>query len=88
MPTPPFQFTRLSNKFRSELTDIKFEMEKLKQEKGEGVDSAERFLELAQKASSLYVRQVSDEKRTLHDLVCREFHTRQWGAQAKLQETL
>lgn len=44
-------------------------MGKLKQEKGESIDSAERLLELAQKASSLYVRQVSDEKRTLLNLV-------------------
>jgi hypothetical protein len=63
------EYRRLSNKFRSELTDIKFEMEKLKQEKGESIDSAERLLELAQKASSLYLRQVSDEKRKLLNLV-------------------
>lgn len=63
------EYRRLGKKFRSELTDMEFEMEKVKQEKGESIDSARRLLELAQKIFSLYVRQVSDEKRKLR-LIC------------------
>ncbi|MDA8415659.1 MAG: hypothetical protein M0Z78_01105 [Betaproteobacteria bacterium] len=55
------EYKRLSSKFRGELTDIKFQTEQLQQENGESIDSAARLLELAQKASSLYLQQVSGE---------------------------
>ncbi|NVN92326.1 MAG: recombinase zinc beta ribbon domain-containing protein [Desulfuromonadales bacterium] len=63
------EYKRLSNKFREELTDIKFRMEECRQEKGESIDSAARLLELAQKASSLYLGQVPGEKRELLNYV-------------------
>lgn len=40
------EYRRLSNNFRSELTDIMCEMENVKQEKGESIASAECLLEL------------------------------------------
>ena len=62
-------YKRRSNKFRGELSDIKFKMEQLGQGKGENIDSAVRLLELSQKAASLYLKQIPSEKRELLNLV-------------------
>ena len=63
------EYTRLSKKFRSDLTDLKFRMEPLAVEKDDCLDSGKRLLELAQKAASLYSAQVPTEKRKLLNLV-------------------
>jgi DNA invertase Pin-like site-specific DNA recombinase len=63
------EFSRLSKKFRSDLTDLKFKMEKLSGEKAGSIDSSKRVLELAQKAASLYSAQIPAEKRKLLNLV-------------------
>lgn len=62
-------YKRLSNKFRSEVTDLKFRMGQLTAENKENTDSASRLLELAQKAASLYSMQDRDEKRKPLDFV-------------------
>lgn len=59
------EYKRLSNKFRSELTDIKFSIERLRGEKQMQPITGKRILELAQKAASLYSEQISSEKRKL-----------------------
>jgi len=59
------EYKRLNNKFQGDLTDIKFRLNQLKQEKEENTDNAVSLLELAQKASSLYLEQVQGKKRDL-----------------------
>ena len=59
------EYKRLSNKFRSELTDIKFSIERLRGDKQVQPITGKRILELAQKAASLYSGQISSEKRKL-----------------------
>ena len=59
------EYTRLSKKVKSDLTDLKFKVEQL-EGKNEGcVDSGKRLLELSQKAASLYSAQIPAEKRKL-----------------------
>lgn len=59
------EYKRLSNKFRSEATDIKFSMECLRGKKQAQPITGARIIELSQKADSLYSEQVSSEKRKL-----------------------
>jgi len=59
------EYARLSNKLRSDLTDLKFTMEGLAGENGDCFDSGKRLLELAQKAASLNSAQIPAEKREL-----------------------
>jgi hypothetical protein len=64
------EYSRLSNKFRGQLTDIKFNIEKLQAKNDKCIDSKSRVLELAQSAATLYSAQIPDEKRKLLNLVC------------------
>ena len=59
------EYKRLSKKFRSEVTDIKFSMERLRGEKQAQPITGARIIELSQKAASLYSEQVLPEKRKL-----------------------
>jgi len=59
------EYKRLSNKFRSELSDVKVRMDQLKEKNEGNLDSAKAVLELAQKAASLYSTQIPAEKRRL-----------------------
>ena len=59
------EYKRLSNKFRSEVTDIKFSLERLRGDKQIQPITGARIIELSQKAASLYSGQVSSEKRKL-----------------------
>ena len=63
------EFSRLSKKFRSDLTGIKFTMEKLAGKKDGSIDNGKRVLELAQKAATLYSAQIPGEKRKLLNMV-------------------
>ena len=63
------EFTRLSKKFRSDLTDVKFNLEKMAGEKDGSIDNGTRALELAQKAATLYSAQIPGEKRKLLNMV-------------------
>lgn len=63
------EFTRLSKKFRSELTDLKFNIEQLAGEMEVSIDNGKRVLELAQKAATLYSAQIPAEKRKLLNMV-------------------
>ena len=63
------EFTRLSKKFRSELTDLKFNIEQLAGEMEVSIDNGKRVLELAQKAATLYSAQIPGEKRKLLNMV-------------------
>jgi hypothetical protein len=64
------EYIRMSNKFRSELSDIRCNLEKLQAPDEGRIDSKVRVLELAQSAASLYSAQVPEEKRKLLNLVC------------------
>ena len=57
------EYTRLSKKFRSDLTDLKFKVEQLEGNNEVSIDNSKRLLELAQKAASLYSAQIPTEKR-------------------------
>ncbi len=63
------EFTQLSKKFRSELTDLKFNIEQLAGEMGVSIDNGKRLLELAQRAATLYSAQIPSEKRKLLNMV-------------------
>jgi len=63
------EFARLSKKFRSGLTDVKFTIEKLAGEKDGSIDNGKCVLELAQKAATLYSAQIPGEKRKLLNMV-------------------
>lgn len=55
------EYVRLSKKFRSDLTDVKFRIEGLAEGKEVCIDNGKRLLELAQKAASLYSAQIQAE---------------------------
>lgn len=59
------EYTRLSKKFRSDLTDLKFKVEQLEGNNEVSIDNGKRLLELSQKAASLYSAQIPAEKRKL-----------------------
>ena len=59
------EYRRLANKFRSELTDIKFNLATLKEQTAPKTYDKGRILELAQNAARLYSGQVPAEKRKL-----------------------
>ena len=64
------EYRRFSSKFRSELTDLKFNLEQLQASNDIKTFDSTRVLELAQKAATLYSAQISDEKRKLLNSVC------------------
>jgi len=47
------EYTKLSKKLKSELTDLKFKVEQLERKNECSIDRSKRLLELAQKATSL-----------------------------------
>ncbi len=63
------EYRRLSNKFRSDLTDMKFRLEQLQLQNEAKVMGKDRVLELAQNAVNLYSAQFSDEKRKMLNCV-------------------
>ena len=64
------EYRRLSNKSRGELTDLKFNLERLQAQNEAKTMDSNRVLELAQKAATLYSAQISEEKRKLLNCVC------------------
>ena len=64
------EYRRFSSKFRSELTDLKFNLEQLQASNDIKTFDSTRVLELAQKAATLYSAQISEEKRKLLNSVC------------------
>jgi hypothetical protein len=76
------EYTRLSKKFRSELTDLKFRIEPLIGGNEDSIDSGKRLLELAQKAASLYSAQIPAEKRKLLNSV---YSNSLWAGGNRLQ---
>ncbi|MBW4055652.1 MAG: recombinase family protein [Proteobacteria bacterium] len=63
------EYVRLSKKFRTDLTDVKFRIEGLAEGKEVCIDNGKRLLELSQKAASLYSAQIPAEKRKLLNMV-------------------
>jgi site-specific DNA recombinase len=59
------EYRRLANKFRSELTEIKFNLATLKEQTTPKTYDKVRILELAQNAARLYSGQSQEEKRKL-----------------------
>ncbi|HIJ95560.1 MAG TPA: recombinase family protein [Desulfuromonadales bacterium] len=64
------EYRRLSSKFRSEVTDVKFSLHQLQASGDVKTVDGNRILELAQKAATLYSAQNQEEKRKLLNCVC------------------
>jgi site-specific DNA recombinase len=64
------EYRRLSSKFRSEVTDVKFSLQQLQAQNSTSITDGNRLLELAQKAATLYSAQNQEEKRKLLNCVC------------------
>ncbi len=64
------EYRRLSNKFRSDVTDVKFSLQKLQEQNSTSIEDGSRIFELAQKAATLYSAQIPEEKRRLLNCVC------------------